>query len=305
MDHKEFAEQMVKEVNARLNGKEQASYEVADGNVLEDSIVIRMEGKGVKFGATVASLYKAYQEGSSVEELARDMVKAKKECQTLKGLGKVNLLGNYDAVEKDLFVHAVNARRNPNLLERGIYKQIGDMVLGVYLRISESGGRLCATKVDRIYLEKWGLSKEAVVEHALSNTMRTEPPRIYNSTQLLLSAILGDCDGIPLEKFSCDDMEEIGFCFLSTNKKTNGAAAIFYPGVLRKMCEKLSTPALYIVPTSIHDVAIHNSIYVEDEKDLLMIAEKVKEESTPEKEILSDHIFKYELETDEITEVNV
>lgn len=303
MDHKEFAEQMVKEINAHLNENEQASYELADGNVLEDSIVIRMAEKGVKFGATAASLYKAYQEGASVEELVRDMLYAKKECQTLKGMGKVNLLGNYDAVKPDLFVRAVNARRNSNMLGRGIYKKVGDMVLGVYLRIGESNGGLYATLVDRIYLEKWGLSKEAVVEGALLNTMRTDPPRVYNSAHLLLSAILGDCDGIPLEKFSCDDMEEVGFCFLSTNKKTNGAAAIFYPGVLRKMCEKLSTPALYIVPTSIHDVAIHNSIYVEDEKDLLMIAEKVKEESTPEKEILSDHIFKYELETDEITEV--
>ena len=38
-------------------------------------------------------------------------------------------------------------------------------------------------------------------------------------------------------------------------------------------------------------------------KDLLMIVEMVKEQSTPEGDILSDHIFKYELQTDEITEV--
>ena len=34
-----------------------------------------------------------------------------------------------------------------------------------------------------------------------------------------------------------------------------------------------------------------------------MIVEMVKEQSTPEGDILSDHIFKYELQTDEITEV--
>lgn len=221
----------------------------------------------------------------------------------LKGLGKVKLLENYDAVKEDLFVQAVNAKRNPSVLERGIYKRTGDMVLGVYLRVDESEGRICTTMVDHIYLDKWGLSEETVVECALSNTMRTDPPRIYNSTHLLLSVMNGEWDGISLENFSCDDMEDVGFCFLSTNKKTNGAAAIFYPGVLRRICEILSTPAVYVVPTSIHDVAIHDSIYVYDEKDLLMIAEMVKEQSTPEEDILSDHIFKYELQTDEITEV--
>ena len=303
MDYKEFAEQMVDEINAQLNEEEQASYALADGNVKEDSIVIKMREKGVMLGAAVESLYKAHYAGASVKELACDMLKAKKECQTLKGLGKVKMLENYDAVKEDLFVRAVNAKRNPSVLERGIYKQTGDMVLGVYLRVDESEGRICTTMVDRIYLDKWGLSGETVVERALSNTMRTDPPRIYNSTHLLLSAMTGEWDGISLENFSCDDMEDVGFCFLSTNKKTNGAAAIFYPGVLRRICEKLSTPAVYVVPTSIHDVAIHDSIYVYDERDLLTIAEMVKEQSTPERDILSDHIFKYELQTDEITEV--
>lgn len=41
MDYKEFAEQMVDEINAQLNEEEQASYTLADGNVMEDSIVIK------------------------------------------------------------------------------------------------------------------------------------------------------------------------------------------------------------------------------------------------------------------------
>ena len=37
---------------------------------------------------------------------------------------------------------------------------------------------------------------------------------------------------------------------------------LFSTRVLRRIWEKLSTPAVYVVPTSIHDVAIHDSIYV-------------------------------------------
>ena len=58
---------------------------------------------------------------------------------------------------------------------------------------------------------------------------------------------------------------------LSTEKRTNGAAAIFLPGVARRLAELMEAD-LYLVFTSVHEVMVHSAdmVYPEDLKDVLM-----------------------------------
>ena len=94
----------------------------------------------------------------------------------------------------------------------------------------------------------------------------------------------------------------LGVC-LSSDDYSIGATAIFYPGVARRICEAYNTPAIYIVPTSVHEVVLHDCRYVGDVELLLKTQREIIEEFTPEDEVISNHIFMYKLETDEITEV--
>ena len=56
------------------------------------------------------------------------------------------------------------------VLEREFTERLGDIILGVYLRINEDDGKLCTTLIDNTYLDKWELSKEDVLEQAMDNT---------------------------------------------------------------------------------------------------------------------------------------
>mgnify|MGYP004486601573 FL=1 len=60
MNHKEFEALILKEVTNLLDEKEEAYCEYADGNILEDCLVIEVMDGEIKFGATIASLYEAY-----------------------------------------------------------------------------------------------------------------------------------------------------------------------------------------------------------------------------------------------------
>ena len=57
------------------------------------------------------------------------------------------------------------------------------------------------------------------------------------------------------------------------------------------------------MPTSVHEVVLHDCRYVGDVELLLKTQREIIEEFTPEDEVISNHIFMYKLETDEITEV--
>ena len=301
--YEDFKEWMLEEVKSHLKENEYAYYDRGNGNMQEESLVILKKGCPVKFGATVESMYRAYNSGHSLEQIAEDMIEEKERHKTIKGLEKISMFGNYEAVKDDLYACAVAGKRKEQVLERGIYRQVGDIVLGLYLRLSENEEEMCTIMADRNFLDKWGLSEEAVLDQALYNAMKMAPPRLYNGMHLLLAALTGKCEGVPIEEYCPSDSERKNGCFFSTDRKTNGATAVFYPGVAARLCKALKTTAIYIVPTSIHEAAIHDCRYVEDVSMISEVMQEVIKESTPEEEILSRHILKYELETDQFTEV--
>ena len=303
MDYMEFKNQMLAEIEERLTEKEYACYEPADGNMLEESLVIQEGNELIRFGATTTSMYRAYKSGYSIKQIAEEIIREKEAHKEIKGLEKIRMLDDYERVKEDLYIRIVSTNKKVTVLERGIYRKIGDIILGVYLRINEDDGKLYTTLIDNTYLDKWELSKEDVLEQAMDNTVKMAPPRFYDGMQLKLSILTGRYGGIPIKEFSPTENERIYGCFLSTDKKTNGATAVFYPGVARMICLAYGTQAIYIVPTSIHEVAIHDSRYTEDVEMLSKCLEAVIQESTPDDEVASNHVFMYELETDRITEV--
>ena len=303
MDYMEFKNQMLAEIEERLTGKEYACYEPADGNMLEESLVIQEGNEPIRFGATTTSMYRAYKSGYSIRQIAEEIICEKEAHKKIKGLEKIRMLDDYERVKEDLYIRIVSTNKKVTVLERGIYRKIGDIILGVYLRINEDDGKLYTTLIDNTYLDKWELSKEDVLEQAMDNTVKMAPPRFYDGMQLKLSILTGRYGGIPITEFSPTENERRYGCFLSTDKKTNGATAVFYPGVARMICLAYGTQAIYIVPTSIHEVAIHDSRYTEDVEMLSKCLEAVIQESTPDDEVASSHIFMYELKTDKITEV--
>lgn len=73
-------------------------------------------------------------------------------------------------------------------------------------------------------------------------------------------------------------------------KRTNGAAAIFLPGVARRLAELLESD-LYLVFTSIHEVMVHSTdkVYPEELKEVLLDTVK---KATPEEDYLTSSIYR-------------
>lgn len=183
MDYMEFKNQMLAEIEERLTGKEYACYEPADGNMLEESLVIQEGNEPIRFGATTTSMYRAYKSGYSIRQIAEEIIREKEAHKKIKGLEKIRMLDDYERVKEDLYIRIVSTNKKVTVLERGIYRKIGDIILGVYLRINEDDGKLCTTLIDNTYLDKWELSKEDVLEQAMDNTVKMAPPRFYDGRE--------------------------------------------------------------------------------------------------------------------------
>ena len=210
----------------------------------------------------VQDLFREYQNGWSMEAIVREIVErldaiARSEC-----FQRSRNLEDYDKIKEDLFIRLLNIEKNQVELEDCIYRTIGDIALVLYARMGELNGSSASIKIKRHMLEKWEQEPKQVFEEALLNTYFISPPRIYCWEKLIFDP---DYAGENFMNLLCDyklKKDVLGNC-LSTTIRTNGAVAIFLPGVAERIGQ-LMGGGFYMVFTSIHEVMIHNEGFLEE-----------------------------------------
>ena len=153
---------------------------------------------------------------------------------------------------------------------------------------------MTSMKIKRDMIKHWNREEDKIFEEALLNTYFISPPRIYCWEKMIFDPrydgenfmnILAD---YPIRK------DAIGNC-LSTVRRTNGAVAVFLPGVAERLAN-LFQGSFYLVFTSIHEVMIHNAATAKPE-DLRRVLEDTVRDTTPEEDFLTLNIYFYDRDT--------
>ena len=184
--------------------------------------------------------------------------------------------------------------RNKKELEDCVYRTIGDIALVLYARMGEIEGCNTSMKIKQNILKKWERNEQLVFENALLNTYFISPPRIYSWEKLFFDE---DYEGENFMNLLSDfqlKKDAIGNC-LSTVTRTNGAVAVFLPGVANRIGELLHG-GFYMVFTSIHEVMIHSDVTANPD-DLKEVLRETVEDTTPEEDFLTYNIYHYDPES--------
>lgn len=166
---------------------------------------------------------------------------------------------DYEKVKNDLILRPLNYQLAKSELEDVPYIKAGDIALVLYVVIAHAGSDYFTAKMHRNQMKKWEKPESEVLAAALVNTYIMYPPRLYSVEDLLFGNIKPNVggtfmvDGIPL-----NIKKSIRGYVLTNTLETNGAIAIFYPGVAKKIAECLGED-FYIAFTSVHDVHIHSA----------------------------------------------
>lgn len=276
--------------------KEKASGITETGDRLFIEYAVHEDGKEV-CGIFIQELYENYQAGASMEGLAGQILHELELAKKEKYFEKTKNLLDYEKVRQDLFVRLLNAEQNRAELNHCVCRFIGDIAQVLYMRIGETQGRVTSVKIRREYMECWEENEEKVFEEALRNTLRISPPRIYCWEKLIDDP---DYDGeifLPQDKKLNLKKNAMGNC-LSTSERTNGAVAVFLPGVAKRLSE-LMEQDLYLAFTSVHEVMIHNAKMTYPEELEEVLADTIQK-ATPREDYLSSRIYRYCRSTDTI-----
>lgn len=241
-------------------------------------------------GIFMEELYDRFLEGISLCELIQDILMELERIKTNGFYEKTRRLADYALVKNDLFIRLLNYERNKNDLRYAVYRCIGDIAMVLYMKVGEENGCITSMKIRRDYVEKWGQDENYVFEEALKNTRVLAPPRVYRWEQLIFDENYQGDDFMSENAGSYLCKGAVGNC-ISTLAKTNGAVAIFFPGVAEYISECLGHD-LYLVFTSIHEVMVHNAENVRPEELEDVLRETIKE-ATPESDYLTSSIYYY------------
>ena len=305
MNYEMFVEELKNRISAAINVPIENMEFVKDGNKYAptgDRLLIKLakhEDAWEVCGVHAKELFEELSKGTSFNSIVNSSVEDIKQIQEQSLYKETKKIWDYETAKDSLFIRLLNYDDNSEGLKDAIYKKIGDITQVLYMKVSERDGNVMSTKILKSIVRKWQansdlLSEDYIFEEALKNTERMYPPRIYRWDQMLFNP---EYEG---EEFMSPGTEEaisqdlIGNC-LTTAKKTNGAVAIFYPGVAERFADVLDSD-LYLVFTSVHEVMVHKADAV-DAVDLSIILQDTLEEATPKEDFLTRKIYKYEKDT--------
>lgn len=243
----------------------------------------------------VEELYVAYQNGirlnTIVDYICSDVLHAK----SIYVYDKTKELMDYDTAKSRLFVRLINYDRNADILRDVVHKTLGDIVFTVYAIVDENEFGIVSTKVLKSMVKKWDKNEDDIFNEAIKNTYYLTPPRIYKWEGVLCDESYAG-ESFMNDEDICDLDKSFSGNILSTSRKTNGAVAVFLPGVAERIAELLDSD-FYMVFTSIHEVMIHSTGSGVDPKDLKLVLQDTLRKVTPSSDYLTEKIYKYNRRT--------
>ena len=159
----------------------------------------------------------------------------------------------YDLIKDRLIIRPLNYSNNKNNLEDYVYDTFGDIALVLYAVIDDEES-LHTVKIPYDIFKKWNLDKKVVFTAAMDSTKKSAEARIYTDLRSINGDGMDINDNVILESNTIP--------MITTIRKTNGAIAMFYPGVKEKIAEMFDD-SFYVAFTSIHEAMIHKKGTIE------------------------------------------
>ena len=211
------------------------------------------------------------------------------------GLGILDDVNCYEKIRGFLILRPFNYDANTEKLENGIFYQIGDIALALYVNIGNMEEKYVSSMVNSELLSIWEKKKDEVIETAIRNTYRLFPPRVVDvsSSSFEVTENQEFMQTVP-DIFKTEQR----YCiFLSTENCINGAIAVFMPGVAKRLGDLIGND-FYIGFLSTEAAVIHNRNFISP--GMVREGLRFQRACAINDDFLSEKVFLYSRERDQI-----
>lgn len=305
MNFNEFMEQLKAALYERVDKETKVDIHetVKNNGITYYGLVMIKKGCNISPNIRLDGFYASFRERiSSVEEIADEIMDIFESEQEKNNLN-LNSFTDYQKAKERILFKIVNYERNRKRLENLPHIKFLDLAMTFYYGVEqEEFPQLNASiQIEKSHLDLWGIDEGTLYDLALENTVKKMPASFRTIFDIVLQIL--DEDGITpgkraIENFK-EQSDEVPMYVLSNRKNYFGAAALYYPGVLKKIGREFESD-LIVLPSSIHEVILLPAKRWTDYDGLNEMIVDINENHVAKEEVLSNHFYYYDLERDEL-----
>ena len=257
------------------------------------ALIVKREGQEIAASVDLDMLYDMLDDMSFEEVIQQAADMAQRQPEGL----DINDIQDYEKARERLFIRVSNAEDNRELLKDTPHKEIIGLAVTCHVLVGLEDGEMGSTMVTAPLLEKFGVTTEQLFEDAFLNSQEILPPSIEP-----MEAMLGRMMGFGMEmevpetldaQLETLDLEKMGMAVLTNRQAVNGAAVIFYPGLMEKIGDSQQVN-FFILPSSTHEVILvpdNGSMKLKDLEDMV---KSINASEVSPKDRLSDTVYHYD-----------
>lgn len=197
---------------------------------------------------------------------------------------------DYDKVKEHLFVRISNTERNAGILENAPHRNMEDLSMTYHIRVDVPGKGQASTLITNQALKMYGISEEELHHDTLINSMKIFPAYLNTMDEMVGDILTHNPDmGMIPNPLPYGN----ALLVLTNEEKTNGASALFYPGIM-DVIANIMKGDYFILPSSIHEVILMPKRMGKSVEELEQIVKNANKTNVSSNEFLSNHVYHYD-----------
>lgn len=263
---------------------------------------IRNEGSNIAPTIYLEGFFEQFLKGCSIDHIANEIIGIYETSKDSCPFDEAMLSDTRKATDK-LYLKLINAERNKELLADAPHILVCDLAVVFFILVSNDTAGTATITVRNNMAALWRMTAEELFDIALDNTQR-----MFRGSVRTMASVMMEMLGSRLDEECCSEFydmiisDEDAFpMYIATNDvKVNGAAVLLYNNLLKDFADRTGND-FYILPSSVHEAIL---VPVSDQMDPSSLRAMVREVNATQvapAEVLSDNVYYYSRENDEIS----
>ena len=210
---------------------------------------------------------------------------------------------DWEQVKESLIIRVINYEKNAELLQEVPHRRILDLAVTYRITVTVTESVEGSALVTNRYLDIWGITEEELFTTAYQNMFQTEEVSIQPLTKILfdMAELVGyDIEGLKLLK-QVPQAKEVMY-LAKVGLLWGGGVCFLQKEAFQKFAEEKDSD-IYILPSSTQELILVLEKYKFAEEVLKDMVKDINESMVSEEEILSNHVYLYQRETNEIVDL--
>ena len=251
-----------------------------------DGMTVVRSGQRAAAAVNLTAFYDMYQEGRTAGDIIHEMADvAVMQAPQM----EYSVFSDYEAAKDRLFIRVTNKETNADVLAGMPHKEVEDLAITYHVLVNHDQNGIASAPVTDDLLRHYGVTAEQLHEDAIANSQRMLPAQLDSMQNMLFGMMTpGASDTLRDEPYPGSTM-----LVLTNNVQLNGAAALFYPGVMDQAAERLGGNFI-VLPSSTHEVIMIPADGMTDFRSLEQMVKDINRSQVAPEERLSDHVYHYD-----------